>query len=108
MSPGDFSVLVFAPEGEHPEEGWPVYMHIHGGGWVYGTVEFSSGILTRVCVGTFDSSIEFGCVLNEELQRSGMLLCRSVIGSRLGTRSLSLPRTAGRRCSGSVELEKVN
>ena len=30
----DVMVRVFTPGGERPEEGWPVMVYYHGGGWV--------------------------------------------------------------------------
>ena len=59
---GNFSVLVLTPEGDRPEEGWPVYMYMHGGGWVFGDVEAGNGIYSRICVGASHSSkvVEIG------------------------------------------------
>lgn len=44
-------MLALTPEGERPSEGWPVYMYVHGGGWVFGNVESGNGIYSRMCVG---------------------------------------------------------
>ena len=50
---GNFSILVLTPEGDRPDGGWPAYMYMHGGGWVFGTAESSSGTYSRICTGTF-------------------------------------------------------
>ncbi|KAF8599645.1 hypothetical protein BDV93DRAFT_590496 [Ceratobasidium sp. AG-I] len=47
---GNFSVLILTPEGGRPKDGWPVYMYMHGGGWVFGFVESGNGIYSRICV----------------------------------------------------------
>ncbi|QRV89345.1 carbohydrate esterase family 10 protein [Ceratobasidium sp. AG-Ba] len=47
---GRFSVLVLTPEGEKPNEGWPVLLHMHGGGWVFGNVEGGISFFSRACV----------------------------------------------------------
>ncbi|TFY58855.1 hypothetical protein EVJ58_g6159 [Rhodofomes roseus] len=33
---GKFNVRVFTPEGTAPEQGWPVFIYFHGGGWTLG------------------------------------------------------------------------
>lgn len=33
----DLTLRIFKPEGQAPPGGWPVYMHIHGGGWIAGS-----------------------------------------------------------------------
>lgn len=30
----DVVIRVFTPEGERPRDGWPVFIWLHGGGWV--------------------------------------------------------------------------
>jgi acetyl esterase/lipase len=51
---GNFSVLILTPEGERPSKGWPVFLYIHGGGWVFGTVETGRPFYSRACVGELD------------------------------------------------------
>lgn len=33
----DLTLRIFKPKGPAPAGGWPVYMHIHGGGWIEGS-----------------------------------------------------------------------
>lgn len=47
---GKFSVLVLTPDGERPTKGWPVFLNIHGGGWVFGTKESRISLCSRACV----------------------------------------------------------
>jgi len=35
----DLMVRCFTPEGEKPEDGWPVFLYFHGGGWVLGNIQ---------------------------------------------------------------------
>lgn len=46
---GQFSVSVLTPEGERPSEVWPVLLFIHGGGWVFGTVDSGKPFYSRAC-----------------------------------------------------------
>jgi hypothetical protein len=45
----DIPIRVFTPEGERPEEGWPVMVYYHGGGWVLGNIETENTICTNLC-----------------------------------------------------------
>lgn len=36
---GKVPVRVYTPLGKRPEEGWPVLVYAHGGGWVLGNLE---------------------------------------------------------------------
>ncbi|CAE7122132.1 unnamed protein product [Rhizoctonia solani] len=47
---GKFSLLVLIPEGEPPNEGWPVLLFIHGGGYVLGNAETGISFFSRACV----------------------------------------------------------
>lgn len=51
---GDFSIQVMTPEGEKPDQGWPVVLYAHGGGWVFGAAAMDNGFLSRLCVGKFN------------------------------------------------------
>jgi acetyl esterase/lipase len=48
---GHFSIQVMTPEGEKPNQGWPVLIYVHGGGWVFGTAAMDNEALSRLCVG---------------------------------------------------------
>lgn len=52
---GQFSVSVLTPEGERPSEVWPVLLFIHGGGWVFGTVDSGKPFYSRACGGRSSS-----------------------------------------------------
>jgi len=45
----DVSVRVFTPDGKAPEEGWPVMVYYHGGGWVLGNIETENTVCTHLC-----------------------------------------------------------
>ncbi|KAG8739164.1 hypothetical protein FRC10_006087 [Ceratobasidium sp. 414] len=47
---GRFSVRVLTPEGEAPDEGWPVMVYMHGGGWTFGSAEGGISFFSRACV----------------------------------------------------------
>ncbi|KAG8698925.1 hypothetical protein FRC08_005623 [Ceratobasidium sp. 394] len=47
---GRFSVRVLTPEGEKPNEGWPVMVYMHGGGWTFGSAEGGISFFSRACV----------------------------------------------------------
>ncbi|CAE6499825.1 unnamed protein product [Rhizoctonia solani] len=47
---GKFSLLVLTPEGEPPNEGWPVMLFIHGGGYMLGNAESGISFFSRACV----------------------------------------------------------
>jgi len=42
-------VRVFTPEGETPENGWPLMLYFHGGGWVLGNIETENTVCTNLC-----------------------------------------------------------
>lgn len=42
-------VRVFVPEGEDPEGGWPVFLYIHGGGWVLGNINTENTVCSNIC-----------------------------------------------------------
>ncbi|KAF8599644.1 hypothetical protein BDV93DRAFT_525888 [Ceratobasidium sp. AG-I] len=46
---GNFSVRVLTPEGEKPNDGWPVLLFFHGGGFVFGTAETGEAFFSRAC-----------------------------------------------------------
>ncbi|KAM0792587.1 hypothetical protein ACM66B_005248 [Microbotryomycetes sp. NB124-2] len=52
---GRFRVRAFTPKGKAPARGWPVYLHFHGGGWVYGSIDSENHIVSKV-------TDEVGCV----------------------------------------------
>ncbi|KAI0178502.1 alpha/beta hydrolase fold-domain-containing protein [Hypoxylon sp. FL1284] len=39
----------FTPQGPPPENGWPVCVYFHGGGWVLGTVDTENVIASNLC-----------------------------------------------------------
>ncbi|KAI9739743.1 MAG: hypothetical protein M1834_006462 [Cirrosporium novae-zelandiae] len=45
----DVKVRVFTPTGEKPENGWPVMVYYHGGGWVLGTIDTENTVCTNMC-----------------------------------------------------------
>lgn len=44
-----FKVRVFTPLGETPSEGWPVFLYMHGGGWVLGNIDTENVHCTNWC-----------------------------------------------------------
>lgn len=46
----DVPVRVFTPKGEKPEDGWPVFLYFHGGGWVLGNINTENAVCSNVCV----------------------------------------------------------
>ncbi|CAE6456365.1 unnamed protein product [Rhizoctonia solani] len=46
---GKFTLLVLTPEGEPPNEGWPVLLFIHGGGYMLGNAETGISFFSRAC-----------------------------------------------------------
>jgi acetyl esterase/lipase len=40
----------FTPEGDAPENGWPVMLYYHGGGWVLGSIDSENQVCTNMCV----------------------------------------------------------
>ncbi|KAE9380659.1 hypothetical protein N431DRAFT_477552 [Stipitochalara longipes BDJ] len=45
----DVPIRVFTPEGEKPNDGWPVMVYYHGGGWVLGNIETENTVCTNLC-----------------------------------------------------------
>ncbi|KZT65562.1 hypothetical protein DAEQUDRAFT_746971 [Daedalea quercina L-15889] len=45
----NFDIRVFTPEGTPPEEGWPVFIYLHGGGWVLGNINTNNSFSATVC-----------------------------------------------------------
>ncbi|RDB17250.1 hypothetical protein Hypma_001970 [Hypsizygus marmoreus] len=45
------SLRTFTPPGEPPEDGWPVFIYFHGGGWTLGNIASESSFSTRMCIG---------------------------------------------------------
>ena len=44
-----YGARVYVPKGEPPEEGWPLFVWYHGGGWVTGNLNSDEGFLTHLC-----------------------------------------------------------
>ena len=42
-------VRVFTPNGVMPENGWPVSIYYHGGGWVLGDVKTENVVCSNIC-----------------------------------------------------------
>ncbi|KAH8684268.1 alpha/beta hydrolase fold-domain-containing protein [Tricladium varicosporioides] len=45
----DIPVRVFTPDGECPEDGWPLMVYYHGGGWVLGNIETENTVCSHLC-----------------------------------------------------------
>jgi acetyl esterase/lipase len=45
----DVPVRVFTPATPKPENGWPVMVYYHGGGWVLGNIETENTVCTNLC-----------------------------------------------------------
>lgn len=45
----DVKVRAFTPEGTAPNDGWPVMIYFHGGGWVLGNIETENAVCTNMC-----------------------------------------------------------
>ncbi|CVK84584.1 related to lipase 2 [Fusarium proliferatum] len=45
----DVKVRCFTPIGDKPEQGWPVCIYYHGGGWVLGTIDTENVIASHLC-----------------------------------------------------------
>jgi acetyl esterase/lipase len=43
------SIRVFTPTGSKPENGWPVMVYFHGGGWVLGNINTENVVCTNLC-----------------------------------------------------------
>jgi acetyl esterase/lipase len=46
---GHEQIRIFTPEGLRPENGWPVLVWYHGGGWTMGGLASENSFLTRLC-----------------------------------------------------------
>lgn len=44
----DVKVRCFTPEGAKPENGWPVLIYFHGGGWVLGNIDTENVVSTNI------------------------------------------------------------
>ncbi|KUJ12336.1 uncharacterized protein LY89DRAFT_688084 [Mollisia scopiformis] len=45
----DIPIRVFTPATKKPENGWPVMMYYHGGGWVLGNIDTENVVCTNLC-----------------------------------------------------------
>ncbi|KAI1077586.1 alpha/beta hydrolase fold-domain-containing protein [Whalleya microplaca] len=45
----DIKIRAFTPNGVIPDDGWPVCIYFHGGGWVLGTIDTENVIATNLC-----------------------------------------------------------
>ncbi|KAL2810195.1 Alpha/Beta hydrolase protein [Aspergillus granulosus] len=45
----DILLRAFTPAGKKPEEGWPVMLYFHGGGWVLGNIDTENVVCTNLC-----------------------------------------------------------
>ncbi|KAK3385225.1 alpha/beta hydrolase fold-domain-containing protein [Podospora didyma] len=45
----DVRVRCFTPSCKRPEDGWPVCVYFHGGGWVLGNIDTENVIATNLC-----------------------------------------------------------
>lgn len=45
----DIKLRVFTPDGPRPENGWPVTVYFHGGGWVLGNIDTENTVCTHMC-----------------------------------------------------------
>lgn len=45
----DILVRAFTPEGTVPENGWPVAIWFHGGGWVLGDINTENVVCSHIC-----------------------------------------------------------
>ncbi|PYH98393.1 hypothetical protein BO71DRAFT_447291 [Aspergillus ellipticus CBS 707.79] len=45
----DIRLRAFIPEGETPDDGWPVMLYFHGGGWVLGNIDTENPVCTNLC-----------------------------------------------------------
>ncbi|KAG9315599.1 alpha/beta hydrolase fold-domain-containing protein [Chiua virens] len=42
-------IRVYTPEGSPPDEGWPVFLYMHGGGWTLGSLDTHASFAARQC-----------------------------------------------------------
>ncbi len=45
----DVKIRCFTPEGQKPQNGWPVTIYYHGGGWVLGNINTENTVCTNMC-----------------------------------------------------------
>ncbi|PWY79581.1 lipase [Aspergillus heteromorphus CBS 117.55] len=45
----EIPLRVFVPDEETPEDGWPVMLYFHGGGWVLGNIDTENPVCTNLC-----------------------------------------------------------
>jgi triacylglycerol lipase len=45
----DVAVRAFTPEGKKPEDGWPLMVYYHGGGWVLGNIDTENTVCSHLC-----------------------------------------------------------
>jgi acetyl esterase len=46
---GNLLVRIYTPEGKAPEDGWPVLLYFHGGGWVLGNLDSYDASCRALC-----------------------------------------------------------
>ncbi|KZT30547.1 hypothetical protein NEOLEDRAFT_16653 [Neolentinus lepideus HHB14362 ss-1] len=49
VTAGGCMARVFTPEGSTPEDGWPVLLYFHGGGWTLGNVNSENSKCSQLC-----------------------------------------------------------
>lgn len=61
----------YTPEGEAPQGGWPVLVYYHGGGWVVGSLESETDVITNVCSRSkcVIVSVDYRCVSSRNERR---------------------------------------
>lgn len=45
----DVRIRVFTPKSTKPENGWPVMVYYHGGGWVLGNIDTENVVCSNLC-----------------------------------------------------------
>ncbi|KAF8599638.1 hypothetical protein BDV93DRAFT_609090 [Ceratobasidium sp. AG-I] len=45
-----FTAGVFTPDGSPPDGGWPAFIYVHGGGFLFGNIGTGAQFYTRLCV----------------------------------------------------------
>ncbi|KAI4868293.1 Alpha/Beta hydrolase protein [Hypoxylon rubiginosum] len=46
---GNYNVRVFTPETQKPNDGWPVFLWFHGGGWAVGDISSGNDVCALIC-----------------------------------------------------------